>query len=48
MNKADPCALGRTPTSHSIGLTSDKPLPSILFLFFRMSVLTIDFSRFFN
>ena len=48
VNKADPCVLGKTPTSHDIGLTSDKPLPSILFSFLRISVLTIDFSRFFN
>ena len=48
VNNADPCVLGNTPTSHEIGLTSDKPLPSILFLFLRISVLTIDFSRFFN
>ena len=31
VNNADPCVLGSTPTSHSIFLTSDNPLPSILF-----------------
>ena len=46
VNKAEPWVLGKIPTSQDIGLTSDNPLPSILFLFFRMSVLTIDFSFF--
>ena len=34
------------PTSHIICLTSESPLPSIRFLFFRISVLTILFSKF--
>ena len=46
VNKAEPWVLGSIPTSQDIGLTSDNPLPSILFLFFKMSVLTIDFSIF--
>ena len=46
VNKAEPWVLGKIPTSHEIGLTSDNPLPSILFLFLRISVLTIDFSIF--
>ena len=46
VNNADPWTLGRIPTSHIIGLTSAKPLPSIRFLFFNMSDLTIVFSRF--
>ena len=37
MNRADPWVLGNIPTSHLIGLTSDKPLPSILFLLFYYS-----------
>ena len=48
VNNADPCVLGKTPTSHLIGLTSDKPLPSILFLVLSIFVLTISFSKFFN
>ena len=46
VNRAEPWVLGKIPTSQEIGLTSDKPLPSILFLFLRISVLTIDFSIF--
>ena len=48
VNKAEPCVLGKTPTSHLIFLTSAKPLPSILFLSFSIAVLTISFSRDFN
>ena len=43
VKRADPCVLGKTPTSHLICLTSAKPLPSILFFSFNIAVLTISF-----
>ena len=47
VNKAEPCVLGNTPTSHLICLSSAIPLPSILFLSFKLAVLTISFSNYF-
>ena len=48
VNKAEPCVRGRTPTSQDIFLTSDRPLPSILFLSLSIAVLTISFSKDFS
>ena len=45
MNKAEPCALGKTPVLISIGLTVRVSLPSILGSPSRILVLTILASR---
>ena len=37
VKRAEPCVLGKTPTSHLICLTSAKLLPSILFLSFKIA-----------
>ena len=45
VNKAEPWALGRVPTSATIGLTVLVSLPSILFLVFNIFPLTMSDSR---
>ena len=48
VNTAEPCALGRTPTSHQIGRTSSTCLPSALTPSFTIIALIILFSRYLN